>query len=219
MERALGSDLGGRLLKWWSSGRKEEVSGLGSAVEPCKKVRSGEVPDVTSPIVKLAWLFSFRSSFLRRGIWAFIVKGYEASVPEVLTVPVAYHAVVLHRSLRGPYDEARVVGRTTAGPPMLVSGRLQSRWVGHIVGPAVRGREDVTVIRSINLHLVHLQPPNPLQELDKREPVDGSAHGGGVDRCRRLSLARQMMKQVTPPPLGGSHKQSEMVSYTFASFS
>ncbi|RRT40721.1 hypothetical protein B296_00037304, partial [Ensete ventricosum] len=85
---------------------------------------------------------------------------YEASVPEVLTVPVAYHAVVLHYSLHGPCGEARdvlpatgerrscppypcQVGRTTADPPMLVSGRLQLRRVGHVVGPAIRGREDV----------------------------------------------------------------------------
>ncbi|RRT58946.1 hypothetical protein B296_00028448 [Ensete ventricosum] len=161
MERAIGSSLGGRLLEWWSSSRKEEVFGLGSVVEPCKKVRSGEVPDMTSPMVKLAWLFSFRSSFLRRGAGAFIVKGYETSVPEVLTLPVAYHAVVLRRSLRGPYGEARVVlpaigerrpcspypcqvDRTMVGPPMLVSSRLQSRRVDHIVGPGVRGDGDMT---------------------------------------------------------------------------
>ncbi|RZS01169.1 hypothetical protein BHM03_00030983 [Ensete ventricosum] len=35
------------------------------------------------------------------------------------------------------------VGRMTADPPMLVSGRAQSRRVGHVVGPAVRGRRDV----------------------------------------------------------------------------
>ncbi|RRT49614.1 hypothetical protein B296_00005729 [Ensete ventricosum] len=37
---------------------------------------------------------------------SFYSKGYEASVPEVLTAPVAYHAVVLHRSLHGPCGEA-----------------------------------------------------------------------------------------------------------------
>ncbi|RWW03838.1 hypothetical protein GW17_00032972, partial [Ensete ventricosum] len=85
---------------------------------------------------------------------------YEASVPEVLTAPVAYHVVILRRSLRGPCGEARgvhpttgerrscppypcQVGRMTADPPMLVSGRLQSRRVGHVIGPAIRGRGDV----------------------------------------------------------------------------
>ncbi|RZR94035.1 hypothetical protein BHM03_00022637 [Ensete ventricosum] len=88
-------------------------------------------------------------------------SGYEAFVPEVLTVSVAYHVVVLRRSLRGPCGEARVVlpasgecrpcspypcqvSRMTTDPPMLLSGWLQSRWAGHVVGPAVRGRGDVT---------------------------------------------------------------------------
>ncbi|RRT48150.1 hypothetical protein B296_00024925 [Ensete ventricosum] len=90
----------------------------------------------------------------------FYSKGYEASVPEVLTTPVAYHAIILRRSLCGPCDEARGVllatgehqscppypcrfDRTTVDPPMLVLGRLQSRRVGHVVGPAVRGRRYV----------------------------------------------------------------------------
>ncbi|RWW23883.1 hypothetical protein GW17_00011843, partial [Ensete ventricosum] len=92
----------------------------------------------------------------------FYSKVYEVSVPEVLTTSVAYHAIVLHRSLRGPCGEGRdvlpatgerrscppypcQVGRTTADPPMLVSGRLQSRRVDHVVGPTVRGRRDVAV--------------------------------------------------------------------------
>ncbi|RRT35276.1 hypothetical protein B296_00047108 [Ensete ventricosum] len=91
----------------------------------------------------------------------FYSKGYEVSVHEILTASVAYHVIVLHHSLHGPYGEARdvlpatgerrscppypcQVGRTTADPPMLVSGQLQSRRVNHVVGPAVRGRRDVT---------------------------------------------------------------------------
>ncbi|RRT84839.1 hypothetical protein B296_00006052 [Ensete ventricosum] len=40
MGRTSGSDTGGRLLEWWSSGRAE-VSQLGLATVSCKKVRSG----------------------------------------------------------------------------------------------------------------------------------------------------------------------------------
>ncbi|RZR76343.1 hypothetical protein BHM03_00001052 [Ensete ventricosum] len=75
---------------------------------------------------------------------SFYSNGYGAPVPEVLTAPVAYHAVVLRRSFRGPRGEVRdvppatgegrscppylcQVGRMTADPPMLVSGRPR-RW-------------------------------------------------------------------------------------------
>ncbi|RWW16200.1 hypothetical protein GW17_00019927 [Ensete ventricosum] len=90
----------------------------------------------------------------------FYSKGYEAFVPEVLTAPVAYHVIILRRNLYGPCDEGRGVlpaigerrsfppypcqfGRTTTDPPMLVLGQLQSRRVGHVVGPTVRGRRDM----------------------------------------------------------------------------
>ncbi|RZR85892.1 hypothetical protein BHM03_00012962 [Ensete ventricosum] len=46
---------------------------------------------------------------------------YEASVPEVLTVPVAYHAIVLLHSLRGPCGEAHdvlpAIGERRSCPP------------------------------------------------------------------------------------------------------
>ncbi|RWW37164.1 hypothetical protein BHE74_00057758 [Ensete ventricosum] len=94
------------------------------------------------------------------GLRGFYSNGYGAPVPEVLTAPVAYHVVVLRRSFRGPRDEVRgvppatgegrscppylcQVGRMTADPPMLASGQAQSRQVGHVVGPYVRGRRDV----------------------------------------------------------------------------
>ncbi|RRT33282.1 hypothetical protein B296_00057773 [Ensete ventricosum] len=90
----------------------------------------------------------------------FYSKAYEAFVLEVLTAPVAYHVIILRRNLYGPCDEGRGVlpaigerrsfppypcqfGRTTTDPPMLVLGRLQSRRVGHVVGPTVRGRRDM----------------------------------------------------------------------------
>ncbi|RRT80085.1 hypothetical protein B296_00016403 [Ensete ventricosum] len=60
MRGALGSGSGGWLLAWWSSDR-EKVFQLGSIAESCKKVGSGEVPDVTSPTVKLVWLSILRS--------------------------------------------------------------------------------------------------------------------------------------------------------------
>ncbi|RWV80015.1 hypothetical protein GW17_00058768, partial [Ensete ventricosum] len=84
-------------------------------------------------------------------------------------------SLLLH-FLRGPCDEARSVlpatgerrscppypcqvDRTTAYPPMLVSGRLQSRRVGHVVGPAVRGHEDVAA-RSTSVISFH--PPKKI---------------------------------------------------------
>ncbi|RWV87430.1 hypothetical protein GW17_00050571 [Ensete ventricosum] len=90
----------------------------------------------------------------------FYSNGYEAPVPEVLTTHVTYHAVVLRHSFHGPHGEVHgvppatkegrscppylcQVGRMTADPPMLASGRAQSRRVGHVVGPNVRGRKDM----------------------------------------------------------------------------
>ncbi|RWW34304.1 hypothetical protein GW17_00000940 [Ensete ventricosum] len=58
---------------------------------------------------------------------SFYSNGYGAPVPEVLTASVAYHAVVLRRSFCGP------------------RGRAQSHRVGHVVGPAIRERRDVTI--------------------------------------------------------------------------
>ncbi|RRT53823.1 hypothetical protein B296_00031583 [Ensete ventricosum] len=92
----------------------------------------------------------------------FYSNGYGASVPEVLTTPVAYHVVVLRRSFCGPRGEVCGVppatgegrscplylcrvDRMMANPPMLVSGRAQSHRVGHVVGLAVRGCRDVAV--------------------------------------------------------------------------
>ncbi|RZR70763.1 hypothetical protein BHM03_00001343 [Ensete ventricosum] len=116
MGGALGSGLGGRLLAWWSSGR-EKVSHLGLVTESRKKVGLGGVPDVTSPTVKVF-------------------------VPEALILLIAYHTVAPHHVVYGPCGETRAVlpaiggcrpcppypcqvGRTTADPSMLVSGRLQ----------------------------------------------------------------------------------------------
>ncbi|RWW58655.1 hypothetical protein BHE74_00034447 [Ensete ventricosum] len=91
---------------------------------------------------------------------SFYSNGYGAPVPEVLTAPIAYHAIVLHRSFRGPRGEVRGVptaigegrsctpylcqfDRMMADPPMLASGWAQSRRVGHVVGPNVQGHRDV----------------------------------------------------------------------------
>ncbi|RZS13590.1 hypothetical protein BHM03_00045195 [Ensete ventricosum] len=110
----------------------------------------------------------------------FYSKGYDASVPEVLTAHVAYHAIVLRCSLCGPCDEARDVlpatgehqscppypcqfDRTTVDPPMLVSGRLQSRRVDHVVGLAVRRRRYVAA-RSTSV----ISFPSPPQKRPSR---------------------------------------------------
>ncbi|RRT31818.1 hypothetical protein B296_00057583 [Ensete ventricosum] len=62
------------------------------------------------------------------------------------------------------------VDRMTADPPMLVSGRAQSRRVSHIVGPAVRGRRDVTA-RSTFI----ISHGNLCKDIDlwmSRNPID-----------------------------------------------
>ncbi|RZS12595.1 hypothetical protein BHM03_00044064 [Ensete ventricosum] len=93
----------------------------------------------------------------------FYSNGYGALVPEVITAPIAYHAVILRRSFRGPRGavhgvppatgEGRScppppflcqVDRMTTDPPMLVSDRVQSRRVDHIIGPTVRGCRNMT---------------------------------------------------------------------------
>ncbi|RZR73876.1 hypothetical protein BHM03_00029162 [Ensete ventricosum] len=106
------------------------------------------------------WVRLERSAARVVGLRGFYSNGYGAPVPEVLTAPVAYHVVVLRRSFRGSRDEVRgvppatgegrscppylcQVGRMTADPPMLASGRAQSRQVGHVVGPDVQGHRDV----------------------------------------------------------------------------
>ncbi|RZR92976.1 hypothetical protein BHM03_00021368 [Ensete ventricosum] len=87
----------------------------------------------------------------------FYSNGYGAPVPEVLTAPVAYHAIVASVVLAVrcvacllPLEKVGLappylgqVGRMTADSPMLVFGWAQSRRVDHVVGPAVRGRRDV----------------------------------------------------------------------------
>ncbi|RWW49510.1 hypothetical protein BHE74_00044429, partial [Ensete ventricosum] len=95
----------------------------------------------------------------------------------VITALVAYHAVVLCRSLRGPRGEVRgellatgerrpcppylcQVGRMTADSPMLVLGRAQSRRVSHVVGSAVRGRRDMAAMSTFVISF----PSPPLPE-------------------------------------------------------
>ncbi|RZR93488.1 hypothetical protein BHM03_00022003, partial [Ensete ventricosum] len=40
---------------------------------------------------------------------AFIVSATGRFVPEVLTIPIAYHAIVLHHTFRDPCSETRVL--------------------------------------------------------------------------------------------------------------
>ncbi|RRT35716.1 hypothetical protein B296_00028373 [Ensete ventricosum] len=87
---------------------------LGLVGDSCKKVRSGEIPDVTPPMIKLF-------------------------VPEIFIASIAYHAVILLHTVRGPCSETRVlsvatvvcrpylcqVDRTIANSSMPVLGRLR----------------------------------------------------------------------------------------------
>ncbi|RWW14468.1 hypothetical protein GW17_00021769 [Ensete ventricosum] len=101
------------------------------AVRVARRAPRGAVP------VDAAW--SFLQQFARK-CRGFYSNGYGAPVPEVLTAPIAYHAIVLRRSFRGPCGEVRGVPTATgeglsctpylcqfdrmmADPPMLASGR------------------------------------------------------------------------------------------------
>ncbi|RRT76120.1 hypothetical protein B296_00022508 [Ensete ventricosum] len=107
------------------SGRLRELPRLGAVVAP-PQARSpgsglqatpfteipsrepiGELPtclDLVSEVEKSLGRDDERSR-VGRGCRGFYSNGYGAPVPEVLIAPVAYHAVVLHRSFRGPRDE------------------------------------------------------------------------------------------------------------------
>ncbi|RWW76488.1 hypothetical protein BHE74_00015421 [Ensete ventricosum] len=78
---------------------------------------------------------------------SFYSKGYGSFILEVLTVPIAYHAIVLRHTLHGPCSEAHIllptamayrpcppylcyIDRMIANPSMPVSGQL------HCVGSA-----------------------------------------------------------------------------------
>ncbi|RRT44535.1 hypothetical protein B296_00042297 [Ensete ventricosum] len=78
----------------------------------------------------------------------FYSNGYGAPVAEVLTAPVAYHAIVLHRGFRGP------------------RGRVQSHRIDHIVGPTVRGYRNVTAILTfiISIYFMAAHFPNAMIE-------------------------------------------------------
>ncbi|RZS08630.1 hypothetical protein BHM03_00039632 [Ensete ventricosum] len=184
------------------SGRLRGLPQPGAVAAPPRVGSPGSGPQVTL-FAEIAWTWFVRprkSSAVTTngagldagegnpGCRSFYSKGYEASVPEVLTAPVAYHALVFRRSLRGPCGEARgvhpatgecrscppypcQVGRTTVDPPMLVSGRFQSRWVGHVVGSAVRKRGDV-IARSTSVISPMIPPPPPPQGISPPPPPE-----------------------------------------------
>ncbi|RWW63464.1 hypothetical protein BHE74_00029349, partial [Ensete ventricosum] len=150
----------------------------------------------------------------------FYSNGYGAPVPEVLTVPVAYHAVVLRHSLRGPRGEVRgvlpateehrpcppylcQVGHMTADPPILVSGRAQSRRVGHVVGPAIRGRRDVATRSTF---VISFPPREDLLEAPNLDLAEGPILGiNPGDLAERLisgtnlrDLAKELISGINP---------------------
>ncbi|RWW23182.1 hypothetical protein GW17_00012575, partial [Ensete ventricosum] len=107
MGRTLGSDAGGRLLEWWSSGWAE-VSQLGLAVVSCKKVRAF--------IVRVTW-----SPYLNP------LSSLLLTIPLHLTIPSVVFVARCAPAGKGcrpcpPY--LCQVGRMTADPFMPASGRL-----------------------------------------------------------------------------------------------
>ncbi|RWV87866.1 hypothetical protein GW17_00050097 [Ensete ventricosum] len=110
---------------------------------------------------------------LRRGVWAFIVmvtrhsylrsllrlllamSSYFVVASVVLTVRCATCLLPLGKVGLAPTYLCQV-DRMTADPPMLVSGRAQSRRVDHVVGPAVRGHRDVAVRSTF---VISFSPP------------------------------------------------------------
>ncbi|RWW61549.1 hypothetical protein BHE74_00031387 [Ensete ventricosum] len=132
---------------------------LGLAVESCKKVRLGGVPDVTSPMIKLVRLSILRSP-LRRGAGAFIVKAtrrsyLRSSLCLLLTMPSYFVTTSVVLAAR---RAACFLPLGNVGLAPLTPVRSIVRWLtlpclcqadsNHVVEPTVRGHEDVTKNRS-----------------------------------------------------------------------
>ncbi|RRT56087.1 hypothetical protein B296_00009367, partial [Ensete ventricosum] len=90
------------------------------------------------------------------------------------------------------------VGRMTAEPPMLVSDRAQSRRVGHVIGPAVRGHRDV-VARST--FVISFPPP--------RENLLEAPNLGAEDEVGMTSSDSSSSVRVISSPGSGGVSQSD----------
>ncbi|RWV87722.1 hypothetical protein GW17_00050257 [Ensete ventricosum] len=140
----------------------------------------------------------------------FYSNGYGTPVPEVLTAPVAYHAVVLRRNFHGPRREVRnvplatgegrscppylcQVDRMTTDPPMLASGRAQSRRVGHVVGPDVWGRRDVTAMLTFVISPRHYQISTANEGEKPKHEVHDVNQPRAIQRWNRCKLASVLL--------------------------
>ncbi|RWW17819.1 hypothetical protein GW17_00018232 [Ensete ventricosum] len=114
--------------------RSGERLQLGSAVDSYKKV--GSRCDPSDGQVSLVVDFTIPPLRRSTGASIVIVTRYlylRSLLHLLLTIPSYFVAAFM----------VLAVGRTTVDPPMLVPGRPQSRLVGHVIGPAVRGCRDV----------------------------------------------------------------------------
>ncbi|RWV94116.1 hypothetical protein GW17_00043382 [Ensete ventricosum] len=110
----------------------------------------------------------------------FYSNDFGAFVPEALILLIACCTAAPHHVVRGPCGEARAVLPATGGmstlPTLPLSGRPYDDWpfhacvrpapirrVGHVSGPAVRGREDVTV-RSTSIISFPSPPRRPSRD-------------------------------------------------------
>ncbi|RWW37170.1 hypothetical protein BHE74_00057753, partial [Ensete ventricosum] len=85
----------------WSSGRgKGPRVWLGRLAARVVELRSG------GNVSALVGRWFLQEGQRCRGFYS---NSYGEPVPEILTAPVAYHAIVLCRSLRSPYSEVRSV--------------------------------------------------------------------------------------------------------------
>ncbi|RRT61989.1 hypothetical protein B296_00024918 [Ensete ventricosum] len=142
---------------------------------------------------------------------------YKASVPEVLTVPVAYHAVVIRRSLRGPCGEARDVlpatrerrscppypyqiGRMTADPPM----RLCQASFNHVGSVTSLGQ----LSGGARTDLVE-RPISGTNHGDLAEKVISDTNPGDLAEVRMTSSDSSSSGRVISSSVSGAVSQSD----------
>ncbi|RRT65608.1 hypothetical protein B296_00031585 [Ensete ventricosum] len=94
----------------------------------------------------------------------FYSNGYGALVPEVITAPIAYHAVILRRSFRGPRGKkmAAAKGSRTVGIGMDYSPTSKV---------AVRWAVDNLVSAGDHVVLIHVEVTAKIYWGDPREKI------------------------------------------------